>query len=189
MTLGSIIARQRNNRHATSVLEPVVSAAYGDNIVSYNGTNGIGSGSGLHLWNIYSSISVARVIATDNSDTGLYLDNDNTTNPGGAVTVSNVTVLRNRYNGMSIYARGGTISISAATVLDNGWGGDYDGIYIRGYGATLPNVAVLNSRIMGNFGYGLYCRDTNTVTLTGVVNIGNDANGNVSGEDNFYKTP
>ena len=191
ITLGGVVARYNfwdGVRATTNAGKVTVSAAYGDNVFSYNGTGGIGAGSGLTLWEVYGSISLARVIANDNSASGLSLDNDLTTNPGGTVTISNVTLTNNLIYGLSLITRGGAVTISGATVLDNGREGDYDGIYIEGHGALQP-VTLVNSRLMGNFGYGLNCQNMGALTLTGVVNIGNDANGNISGEDNLYIWP
>lgn len=191
ITLGGIVARFNywDGVRATSALgKATVSSSYGDNVLSYNGTSGPGGGSGLNLWNIYSTINVARVTAWDNSASGISLDNITGTNPGGAVTVSNVNLAHNLYWGSYIEVLG-SLSVSSATVLDNGRAGDYDGIYISGDGITAPSVTISSSRIMGNSEFGINCWFVDTVTLTNVVNIGNDTNGTVSGEDNFYKWP
>ncbi len=156
---------------ATTDGNVAVSDAYGDNILSFNGTNAPGSGAGLNLYNVYGTISIKRVIATDNSYAGIFVENEQSANPGGAVTINNVTVANNLRYGICAYVKG-SLSVSGAKILDNGRGGSYAGLYVEGFSASMP-LTVTNSTIMGNLGYGIYMIGVTSKSVTSTLNIGN----------------
>lgn len=192
ITLGGITARAnaKDGVSATSGNgKVVVSALYGDNIFNGNGTYGVTTGSGIRLYDIYGSISIERVFAWENSSEGIHLDNYTGSNPGGVITVKNVNLARNLMDGLYINPLG-NITISGAIVTDNGGWTNGNGIHVEGFSGLEPNVTINSSRIMGNYGYGIYLWEVNTVTISNVLNIGNDANGdNLSSEDNYYVGP
>jgi hypothetical protein len=138
---------------------------------------------GLAVYSFGDVISLSKVNLLDNSASGLYITNNGLV---GQVTLNTVMIKGNSSYGAFIQTTNGQVSVSKATVLNNGSAFNDDGMYISTFSPL--GVTISSSFFIGNEGSGLEIDVTNPmlVTITSTAYLGNDSDNTGDLDLNIY---
>ena len=129
--------------------------------------------------------TITASVFSANSIYGIYIDTTSTKN---SVTISEVTIATNGYDGLYLFT-GGSVKLADVTVYNNGHTSGDNGAYIDTTAGSKATVTVTDSSFNSNDLDGLYIKTLGSVTISGITVEGNtrgltihndDGSGNVT---------